>query len=220
MAFASLAIGLAGAARGAFVVNDFDGTANLTFSAAGGSIVTVADSADASDDLELRIESAFSTSGTFTQFAKSSGLGRTGATIEALLNGTSIDLTLSRFDADTAVPQAFNFRLVANSNANNFGYVGLAAVAVPATAGTVNFSYDYSANTAFKGALDAYAAGGGTFFEFFFDNSGFPGITKAQTFYVDDVTVQAAVPEPTGAAISAVAVALAALGRRRRRSLL
>jgi hypothetical protein len=216
LAAAGVLFAAAPTASAAFVLNDFDtAPPAVGVAPAGGSSAAVVDAPDADDDNELRVVSG--TSANFAQFVKIGGIGRTGPVIDALAGGKSIDLTLLAFDAD--LTQGFNVGFVVNTNAWTTDpattYRRVAQTNVPdGTDTTKGLSFDHEGNAAFRGALSNYAAGGGTFFEFFLDNTGFPSIAAPQTFYVDDLLVQP-VPEP--GAVAVVAVAGLALTMRRTR---
>jgi hypothetical protein len=215
VAAALITLSAGSAQAGLVVFDDFDANRQFPINGnAGDGSITVTDSPDADVDNELR--KVTGTSANFLQFARTSGFGRTGPVIDALLAGDQLQVRVLSFDAD--VTQNFNVRLVANSNANAFGYSGLSAVSVNDGGDQDQLlTFNYAGDNAFRQALQSYAANNGTFFEFFFDNGGFPGVSAAQTFYFDDFAVNvpdALVPEPAALGLLGLA-SLATLRRRR-----
>lgn len=198
-----------------YVLDDFDSLRQVKFSTnAGGGSSTIGNF-DADADNEL--QKVTSTSADFLQYFRSDGLARTGATMDALLAGNAIEMSIAALDSNLS--QNINVGLVVNTNAwatnptNTYRRVKTVAVNDGADR-NVAMKYDYTPTSGFYLALQNWKNGGGTFFEFYVDNTGYPAISTPQTFRVDDITVTG-VPEPT-AALALAATGALMLSRRRR----
>lgn len=209
-AIASMVLLVQAVAVRGYVINDFDGTSGLGYEAAGGSTLTEVNAAGDADE-ELRIVTG--TTANFTQYVKWPGIGRTGALMDALQAGTAVEVDVLAFDAE--LTGNLRLGLVVNTNAWTTvggGYRRVAQVNVNDGGDTnTTLSWASGLNADFQAMLDNFASGGGTFLEFYFDNTGFPGIASPQTFYVDDFVV--VIPEPASLALLC-AGALVMLRRR------
>lgn len=197
-----------------YVLDDFDTQRRVRFSNNTGGGTTTLGNFDADGDNELQKVTA--TSANFLQFVRSDGLARTGATMDALLVGNAIEISLGALNVNLS--QNINVGLVVNTNAwttnPTDGYRRVKTVALNDGADrSITLKYDYTPASTFYLALQNWKSGSGTFFEFHLDNTGFPGITTSQTFHVDDVTVTG-IPEPTALALTAAGALM--LSRRRR----
>lgn len=136
--------------------------------------------------------------------------------MDALLAGNAIEMSIAALD--TNLTQNINIGLVVNTNAwvtnptDTYRRVKTAAVNDGADR-NVTMKFDYTPTSSFYLALQNWKNGSGTFFEFYVDNTGYPGISSAQTFQVDDIAVTG-IPEPTSLAL--VATGALVLARRRR----
>lgn len=191
------------------VLDDFDSNRILPLNSnQGGGTIAVTDSPDADADNEL--QKVTGTTANFTSFVKTPVLARTGAVMNALLNGDQISLRVLGFNADLS--QNLNVRIVANTNAwvtdPGNTYHGLSQISLNDGADRdLTLTFNYTTSSAFYQALQAYSTGAGSFFELTIDNSGFPGISTAQTFYLDDFGVRQ-IPEPASLALVGMGAAL------------
>lgn len=214
-ALALLATGFISPLR-AVILNDFDSTNLTTWSAAGGSSASTGVFWGIPGNNQFRVVSG---TGGFVQLAKTDFLSTDSSFLAALSANTQLTIEYRSFSADNASASDFNFRLIANTNADSLGYYNSGAqayIADPSTASSSGtLTWNYGSDTVFMSALNNYIAGSsGTFFEFFLDNSGFPSIGSAVTFSIDNV---AAVPEPsTVALLFAVGLGIVLLRFRRR----
>lgn len=211
VAAAVAAVGVASAAQAA-ILTDFDTVQQLTYSAAGGTSLSVVDGPlGGGKALKITTANAYSTWGQFTK------LTITGAAAQTLKDATALQVNLQALNAE--ISDDFNIRLILNTNAwpvnpaNNYRSLGEVWMA-----GTSDVSPTINVNIAAGSELaqtfDRIAAGG-YWYEFFLDTSwnGIAAASGPQTFYVNDV--QATVPEPAMAGLAMVA-AVGILARRAR----
>ncbi len=186
------------AAAATFILNDFDANQNLAFNNASGGSVATGDFVAADADNERR--KITNAAGGFNQYFSTPSIGRTGAVIEAFDTGDSITMQLFSFDSELA--GNLKVRLVINSDAwgGGSGYRGFSSKTLnDGSDDTETLSWNF--NSDFNTLVDNWIAGSGTFFQIWLDNSGFPGNTAGDTFYLDDIVVNNVIPEPASMAL-------------------
>lgn len=207
-------------AQNVTVFNNWDNITSVSLSAQGGSSASIGEFWGITGNNQLRIVSA--TSANFAQYAKTPAFGRNDAFLTALASGESIAFDYRAFDTDNAIT-SFTLRFLVNTNANSLGYGGAGSqITVSGTtdvSGT--FTWNYASNANFMNALNSYRTNtgvAGTFFEFYLDNAGFPGLPTPATFSIDNLRVVSAIPEPSAfAALAGIgALGITAVRRRRR----
>lgn len=207
------------------VFSDFDSTNIVTWRNRDNSVLTEGDFVTTDTDEELRFVSG--NTGGFIQFGRSNGIGRTSSVITTLKDADLIELDYTILN--TEYVQDFRLRLSLNTNAWTDGGGTFRTLATTTTLSassntvTGTLSIDISSVGNFDAMLDNYTSGGGSFFEFNLNNSGFPAINNAVTFYIDDFraidldAVVTPIPEPS-TAVTLFAVAAGALFVARRRN--
>lgn len=211
---AASALLFAAHAQAQVIINNFDGINSFPLSATGGSSGTVGEFWGIPGDNQFRITSG--TSANFAQYAKTPVFAANSGILTTFSQNTSFQLDYRVYQSDNATATTpFTLRLAYNTNS---GYVGLTQISLTVPASGFNsgtFTVNYGSNTAFMTALNNYRSGTGTFFEFYLDNSGFPGISSPVTFSIDNVRV---VPEPSTIALITAGLACALFFGRRRRN--
>ena len=199
-----VALGLPASAEVITVFNDWDAIQTVPFSANGGASATVGEFWSLPGNSQFKITSPITEN--YTGLAKTDGLPRDSAFLAALATGTSLKLDYRSFAADNSLDSSpsFNFRLVVNTDAGGLGYAGATSpnVTIDAAASTDasgTLVWTYSINTAFMTALNDYRNNTGTagsYFEFFIDNTGFPGLPSPAVFSIDNFRVVSATADP------------------------
>jgi hypothetical protein len=200
-AFVTLSL-IVSSAHAGLMLDDYEANRPMPFdSARGGGTATIVDG---------RLEVISGVSENFIQFLQAAGPERSGAVIDALSSGAAISLDVITESGSTSTD--FNIQLIANTDAwvvdpgNNYRSIGQIYVTA-ASPGTQTLLAAPSGDL--LGMLDNWKSGGGSYLEFFLDNTGWPPASN-QRFYVDNVRV---VPEPASLGLAG-AVMLMSLRRR------